>query len=153
MSDPLDLKLNQFFAGKAVRKDLLQRVKRGTNVPSFVLEFLLAKYCATDDPQEIEDGLKVVLKTLQENFVSPDQSNGAQITVQQKGQHTFIDKIQVYYSEKEKRTWARMANFGSGRISIDERFFRDQSERIYEGGIWAECTLAFHPEAHPAASF
>ena len=153
MSDPLDLKLNQLFAGKSVRKDLLQRVKRGTNVPSFVLEFLLAKYCATDDPQEIEDGLKVVLKTLQENFVSPDQSNGAQITVQQKGQHTFIDKIQVYYSEKEKRTWARMANFGSGRISIDERFFRDQSERIYEGGIWAECTLAFHPVEDDDYSF
>ena len=153
MSDPLDQKLNQFFAGKSVRKDLLQRVKRGTNVPSFVLEFLLAKYCATDDPQEVEDGLKVVLKTLQENFVSPDQSNGAQITVQQKGQHTFIDKIQVYYSEKEKRTWARMANFGSGRIAIDERFFREQSERIFEGGIWAECTLAFHPVEDDDYSF
>ena len=82
MSDPLDLKLNQLFAGKSVRKDLLQRVKRGTNVPSFVLEFLLAKYCATDDVQEMEDGLKVVLKTLQENFVSPDQSNGALFILQ-----------------------------------------------------------------------
>lgn len=153
MSDPLDLKLNQLFAGKSVRKDLLQRVKRGTNVPSFVLEFLLAKYCATDDVQEMEDGLKVVLKTLQENFVSPDQSNGAQITVQQKGQHTFIDKIQVYYSEKEKRTWARMANFGSGRIAINENFFKDQSDRIFEGGIWAECTLAFNPVQDDDYSF
>jgi ATP-dependent Lon protease len=153
MSDPLDLKLNQFFIGKSVRKDLLQRVKRGTNVPSFVLEFLLAKFCATDDPQEIEDGLKVVLKTLQDNFVSPDQSNGAQITVQQKGRHTFIDKIQVYYNETEKRTWARMANFGSGRIAINERFFQDQSERIYEGGIWAECTLAFNPTEDDDYSF
>jgi len=153
MSDPLDLKLNQLFAGKSVRKDLLQRVKRGTNVPSFVLEFLLAKYCATDDVQEMEDGLKVVLKTLQENFVSPDQSNGAQITVQQKGQHTFIDKIQVYYSEKEKRTWARMANFGSGRIAINESFFKDQSDRIFEGGIWAECTLAFNPVQDDDYSF
>lgn len=153
MSDSLDLKLNQFFAGKSVRKDLLQRVKRGTNVPSFVLEFLLAKYCATDDPQEIEDGLKVVLKTLHENFVSPDQANGAQITVQQKGRHTFIDKIQVYYSEKEKRTWARMANFGSGRIAINEKFFREQSDRIFEGGIWAECTLAFNPTEDDDYSF
>jgi ATP-dependent Lon protease len=153
MNDSLDLKLNQHFPGKAVRKDLLQRVKRGTNVPSFVLEFLLAKYCASDDVQEIEEGLKVVLSTLQENFVSPDQSNAAQVTVQQKGRFSFIDKIQVYYSEKEKRTWARMANFGSGRIAINEQFYRDQSERIYEGGIWAECTLGFNPTEDDDYSF
>lgn len=153
MPDPLDLKLNQNFLGKAVRKDLLQRVKRGTNVPSFVLEFILAKYCASDDAQEVEDGLKVVLRTLQENFVSPDQSNAAQVMVQQKGRFSFIDKIQVYYSEKEKRTWARMANFGSGRIAINEQFYRDQSERIYEGGIWAECTLGFNPTEDDDYSF
>ena len=55
---PLSTKLNQVFSGRVVRKDLVQRVKKGTNVPTFVLEFLLARYCATDDPDEIEPGCR-----------------------------------------------------------------------------------------------
>ena len=47
--DELDKKLTSVFEGKAVRKDLLHRIKKGTNVPTFVLEFLLARYCASDD--------------------------------------------------------------------------------------------------------
>ncbi len=47
--DELDQKLNATFDGKVLRKDLLHRIKKGTNVPTFVLEFLLAKYCASND--------------------------------------------------------------------------------------------------------
>src|SRR6187549_3791159 len=102
-TDDLDRKLNQTFAGKVVRKDLLLQVKKGTNVPSFVLEFLLARYCASDDPREIQEGLAAVLETIQKNYVRADESNKAQMLVQQKSRHTFIDKIHVRYSEKEKR--------------------------------------------------
>ena len=56
--DILDQKLNEFFPGKVVRKDLVHQIKKAANVPSFVLEFLLSKYCATDDPEEIEAGKK-----------------------------------------------------------------------------------------------
>lgn len=143
--DDLDRKLNETFAGRVVRKDLLQRVKKGTNVPSFVLEFLLSRYCATDDVREIEEGLKVVLETLQASFVGPDESNRAQISVNRDGRKSFIDKIHVTFNEKEKRTWARMENFGSGRIAINERFHQNENDRIYEGGIWAECTVAANP--------
>ena len=55
--DALDQKLLGTFSGKVVRKDLLHRIKKGTNVPTFVLEFLLARYCASDDPAEIKAGL------------------------------------------------------------------------------------------------
>jgi ATP-dependent Lon protease len=48
--DTLDQKLLSVFDGKVVRKDLLHRIKKGTNVPTFVLEFLLARYCASDEP-------------------------------------------------------------------------------------------------------
>ena len=84
-TDSLDRKLNEAFVGRVVRKDLLQRVKKGTNVPSFVLEFLLSRYCATDDAREIEEGLKVVLETLQRSFVGPDEANRAQISVNRDG--------------------------------------------------------------------
>jgi ATP-dependent Lon protease len=144
--DALDKKLNEVFPGKVVRKDLLLQVKKGTNVPSFVLEFLLARYCASDDPREIQEGLAAVLETIQKNYVRPDESNRAQMLVQQKGKHTFIDKIHVRYYEKEKRPWARMENFNSSRIAINERFYRNENDRIFEGGIWAECTVG-HNEA------
>jgi ATP-dependent Lon protease len=139
--DDLDRKLNSVFLGKVVRKDLLLQVKKGTNVPSFVLEFLLARYCASDDPREIQEGMAAVLETIQKNYVRPDESNKAQMLVQGKGKHTFIDKIHVKYSEKEKRPWARMENFNSSRIAINERYYKGENDRIFEGGIWAEVTL------------
>lgn len=141
-TDALDQKLNEVFPGKVVRKDLLLQVKKGTNVPSFVLEFLLARYCASDDPREIQEGMAAVLETIQKNYVRPDESNKAQMIVQQKGKHTFIDKIHVKYFEKEKRPWARMENFNSSRIAINERYYKSENDRIFEGGIWAECTVA-----------
>ena len=140
--DTLDTKLNDVFPGKVVRKDLLLQVKKGTNVPSFVLEFLLARYCASDDPREIQEGLAAVLETIQKNYVRPDESNRAQMLVQQQGKHRFIDKIHVRYNEKEKRPWARMENFNSSRIAINERYYKCENDRIFEGGIWAECTVA-----------
>jgi len=138
--DYLDRKLNEAYAGRVVRKDLLHRIKKGTNVPSFVLEFLLAKYCASDDPDEVEAGIQAVFETLEKNYVRPDESNKAQSTVQQKGKHKFIDKVHVTYKEREKRHWAEMENFGSRRIAIAEKFYRD-NDRLLEGGIWAEVVV------------
>src|SRR5271166_1814620 len=139
--DALDSKLNAAFDGKVVRKDLLHRIKTGTNVPTFVLEFLLARYCASNDAAEIQAGMEAVLSTLQENYVRPDEANAAQSRVAMKGKHKFIDKVHVRYVEKEKRHWASLENFASQRIAIGERFYRD-NERLLEGGIWAEVTIA-----------
>ena len=66
--DVLDKKLNEIFSGKVVRKDLVHQIKKAANVPSFVLEFLLSKYCATDDPDEIKAGSKAVLEVVEKNF-------------------------------------------------------------------------------------
>jgi ATP-dependent Lon protease len=152
-TDALDQKLNDVFPGKVVRKDLLLQVKKGNNVPSFVLEFLLARYCASDDPREIQEGMAAVLETIQKNYVRPDESNKAQMIVQQKGKHTFIDKIHVKYFEKEKRPWARMENFNSSRIGINERYYKSENDRIFEGGIWAECTVAHNDQEEDNYAF
>jgi ATP-dependent Lon protease len=137
----LDEKLNRIFPGCVVRKDLLHQIKKGTNVPSFVLEFLLAKYCATDDPDEIQAGIAAVIETIQKNYVRPDESNRAQSLVQQKGKHKFIDKVHVRYVESEKRHWAELENFNSRRIAINETFYKN-NDRLLEGGIWAEVVVA-----------
>ena len=89
MTDALDDKLNTAFDGKVVRKDLLHRIKKGTNIPTFVLEFLLARYCASDDLAEIQAGMEAVLATLQDNYVRPDEANAAQSKVATEGKHRF----------------------------------------------------------------
>lgn len=139
--DTLDKKLNEVFGGKVVRKDLVHQIKKAANVPSFVLEFLLSKYCATDDPAEIEAGKRAVLEVVESNYVRPDESNRAQSKVQQEGRHKFIDKVHVKYHERERRHWAEMENFGSKRIAINEKFYKE-NEKLLEGGMWAEVTVA-----------
>ena len=143
MMDNLDQKLLGIFDGKVIRKDLLHRIKKGTNVPTFVLEFLLARYCASDEPAEIQAGLEAVLGTLQDNYVRADEANAAQSKVATKGRHRFIDKIHVRYVEKERRHWAALENFNSQRIAIAEKFYRD-NERLLEGGIWGEVTIGYN---------
>src|SRR3954465_13361826 len=101
--DELDRQLTAAFDGKVVRKDLVHRIKKGTNVPTFVLEFLLARYCASDNPAEIGPGSEAVLATRQDNYVRPDEANAAQSMVATKGKHQFIDKVHVRFVEKEKR--------------------------------------------------
>lgn len=141
--DALDKKLAAAFDGKIVRKDLLHRIKKGTNVPTFVLEFLLAKFCASNEDAEIQAGMEAVLATLSDNYVRPDEANAAQSKVATKGKHKFIDKVHVRYVEKEKRHWAALENFASQRIAIPDRFYRD-NQRLLEGGLWAEVTIAFN---------
>lgn len=137
----LDQKLIATFDGKILRKDLLHRIKKGTNVPTFVLEFLLARFCASDDQAEMDVGMEAVLASLHDNYVKPDEANAAQSKVATKGRHRFIDKVHVRYVEKEKRHWASLENFNSQRIAIAEKFYRD-NDRLLEGGIWAEVTLS-----------
>ncbi len=83
--DGLDRLANDAFTGRVVRKDLVRQVKVGANVPVYVLEFLLGKYCASDDPAAIATGLAVVNQTLQENFIRPDESEKAKAELKRKG--------------------------------------------------------------------
>ena len=141
--DELDKKVTGIFNGKVVRKDLLHRIKKGTNVPTFVLEFLLARYCASDDDAEIQGGLEAVLETLNDNYVRANEANKAQSKVATKGKYKFIDKIHVNYVEKDRRHWAALENFDSRRIAISEKFYRD-NDRLLQGGLWCEVTIAYN---------
>jgi ATP-dependent Lon protease len=108
--DVLDDKVTRVFAGKVVRKDLVRKVKVGANVPVFVLEYLLGKYCASSDEMAIRMGLQVVNDTLAENYIRPDEATKAQSLVKEKGRHTFIDKIKVRITDS--LYWAEITNFG-----------------------------------------
>src|SRR2546426_9054438 len=108
--DALDDKVNRLFAGKVVRKDLVRKVKVGANVPVFVLEFLLGKYCASSDEMAIQMGLQVVNETLANNYIRPDESVKAQSKVKENGKYTFIDKVKVRLVDSDY--WGEGANLG-----------------------------------------
>lgn len=136
----LDGKAARVFAGKVVRKDLVRKVKVGANVPVFVLEYLLGKYCATDDAAAIEAGLRVVNTTISSNFVRPDEANKAQSMVKDKGRHTLIDKVKVRYLSEDDKHWAELVNFGHKFVHIPEHFLREY-DRLLMGGIWTQIDI------------
>jgi ATP-dependent Lon protease len=136
----LDRKVASVFAGRVVRKDLVRKVKVGANVPTYVLEYLLGKYCATDDDATIEAGLKLVNTTLADNFVRPDEANKAQSFVRERGKHTIIDKVKVRYLSEDDKYWAEFVNFGHKYVHIPE-FYIQKYDRILMGGIWAQVDL------------
>lgn len=136
----LDRKASSVFAGKVVRKDLVRKIKVGANVPVFVLEYLLGKYCATDDAAAIEAGLRVVNSTLADNFVRPDEANKAQSIVRERGKHTLIDKVKVRYLSDDDKYWAEFVNFGHKYVHIPDRYIREY-DRLLMGGIWAQVEI------------
>lgn len=138
--DALDDKVNRLFAGKVVRKDLVRKVKVGANVPVFVLEFLLGKYCASSDELAIQMGLKVVNDTLANNYIRPDESLKAQSRVKEQGRWSFIDKIKVRLVDSDY--WAEGVNFGNKFLHIQPQYVRDY-ERLLTGGVWAQVDLRF----------
>ena len=90
-----DIKIIENFPGKIVRKDLTTLMKKGANVPTYVLEYLLGMYCATDDEEAIAMGISKIKKILSENYVRPDQSEYIKSKIKENGQYTIIDKITV----------------------------------------------------------
>ena len=140
MDDALDHKVTDIFAGKVVRKDLVRKIKVGVNVPVFVLEYLLGKYCATDDLIAIDAGLRVVNNTLAENFARPEEANKAQARVKEKGRHTFIDKVKVRYLAQDDKYWAELVNFGNKYLHVPDRFVRE-FDRLLMGGVWVQVEI------------
>jgi ATP-dependent Lon protease len=138
--DPLDDKVNRAFAGKVVRKDLVRKVKVGANVPVFVLEYLLGKYCASSDEMAIQMGLQVVNTTLAENYIRPDEAMKAQSKVKEKGRFTFIDKVKVRLVDSDY--WAELVNFGHSNVHIPDHYVRD-FDRLLTGGVWAQVDVKF----------
>ncbi len=149
--DVLDRKLTHTFAGRVVRKDLLHQIKGGENVPSYVLEYLLGKYCASDDEDEIRIGIEAVKETLRTNYFRHDEANKAQAKVEQLGRHRFIDRVEVRFLPSENKYWASMDNFGYTRIHIPADFYR-RFERLLEGGIWAIVDVEFRIDAEKNGS-
>ncbi|WP_283672517.1 protease Lon-related BREX system protein BrxL [Clostridium perfringens] len=141
--DELSIKLNQSFVGKVVRKDLTQKLKQGANVPTYVLEYLLGMYCATDDEESINEGVERVKNILSDNFVRPDEAEKIKSKIREMTRYTVIDKLTVKLNEKRDIYVAEFSNLGLKDIEISSNYVKD-FDKLLGGGIWCIVKLEYY---------
>lgn len=147
----LDALLNEHFAGRVVRKDLTKLIKEGANVPVYVLEYLLGMYCASDDPEIIEQGLQNVKTILAENYVRPDEAEKIKSLARERGSYRVIDRVTVRLNERKDRYEASFSNLGIKDAEISSGIVKD-FEKLLVGGIWVIATLSYYHEEGQASS-
>ncbi|WP_108306482.1 protease Lon-related BREX system protein BrxL [Metalysinibacillus jejuensis] len=142
--DDLDKKLLDHFRGFVVKKDLVRSVKVGANVPVFVLEFLIANSCSTDDDEKIRIGMENVKKVLSEHYVNPEESTLIQSRIRERGRFKIIDKISVELDSKKDVYWAKLQNINIKDGNISDALVK-QHEKLLMGGIWAIVDVEYDP--------
>lgn len=131
----LDSKLNQYYGGKVVRKDLTKLIKEGANVPIYVLEYLLGMYCATDSEDDIQYGIEKVKRVLAENYVRPDEAEKIKSKIREQGNYKIIDKVSAKLNEHADRYEALISNINIKGIVVDDHYIQ-KYEKLLSGGIW-----------------
>lgn len=135
-------KLREVFDGKIVRKDLTKKIKEGSNVPIYVLEFLLGQYCCSDDEDIIEKGVQTVKRILADNFVRPDESQKILAKLRSNGSHTVIDRLTVSLDIKKNRFFAEFSNLGLNNVPVEDEY-PEKYDRLLCGGIWCIVQLEY----------
>jgi ATP-dependent Lon protease len=141
----LDEQLNRSFAGKVVRKDLTKLLKEGANVPVYVLEYLLGMYCASDDDEIIQDGLRTVKKVLSKNYVRPDEAEKIKSKIKERGSFKVIDKVTVRLNERRDVYEALLSNLGIKDAEVSATDVK-RFEKLLVGGIWCIVTVHYYHE-------
>ena len=140
----LDIKLLEHFKGYVVKKDLVRTLKIGANVPVFVLEYLIANSCSTDDEEQIRKGMDNVKKILSEHYVNPEESTLIHSKIREKGRYKIIDKISVELDSKKDMYWAKLQNSNIKNGNISDSLVK-QHEKMLMGGIWAIIDVEYDP--------
>lgn len=138
----LDQKINKFFTGKVVRKDLTQTVKGNAIVPNYVLEYLLGQYCASDQEETINAGIETVKTIIAQHFVHRDEAESIKSKIREKGTHRIIDKISVKLNDKEDRYEARFTNLGLNYVPISDHIVKSNPKLLSEG-VWSLINMAY----------
>lgn len=141
----LDHKLLEHFRGYVVKKDLVRMVKVGANVPVFVLEYLIANSCSTDDEEKIKEGMENVKKILSEHYVNPEESSLIHSKIREKGRFKIIDKISVKLDSKKDIYWAQLQNSNINNGNIRDGLVKEH-EKMLMGGIWAIIDVEYDPD-------
>lgn len=141
LQDDLNEKLKHYFDGKIVRKDLTKRVKEGANVPVYVLEYLLGKYCSQDD-ELVEQGVQTVKDILANNYVRPDEAQKILSKLREYGSYSVIDVVTVKLDYQSDTYYATFSNLGLKDIAINPEI-PQRYERLLGGNLWCMVSLEY----------
>jgi len=126
-----------------VRKDLTNLVKGNAVVPTYVLEYLLGQYCATDDEDTIKEGVETVKNIIAKHFVHRDEAQLIKSTVRESGSHRIIDKVMVQLNDKRDVYEASFANLGLNKVVIGDDYVKNHPKLLGGGGVWCIATLGY----------
>ena len=138
----LDAKINEHFAGFVVRKDLVKAVKGNAIVPSYVLEYLLGQYCATDDEASIQTGIETVKEILHRHYVHRNEAGLIRSNIREKGRGKVIDKVSVALNEKTDSYEASFANLGIKKVLVDSDTVK-KNQKMLVSGVWSIADLEY----------
>lgn len=132
---PMDQKVSDHFPGLVVRKDLVKAVKGNAIVPSYVLEYLLGQYCATNDEASIETGIQTVKEILARHYVHRNEAGLIRSTIREKGRHKVIDKVSVSLNDDRDVYEAEFSNLGIKKVLIESHVVK-KHQKLLVGGVW-----------------
>lgn len=139
----LQQKVMDAFIGKVVRKDLAFLVKGGLPVPTYVLEYLLGQYCASDDEEIIGEGLEKVKQVIQNNYVHRADAESVKGLIRENGKHRIIDKVTVVLNEKNDEYHATFSNLGLTGVPIATDYVRKNPKLLSGNGVWCIVTIGY----------
>ena len=144
----LDRKINHHFAGVVVRKDLVKAVKGNAIVPTYVLEYLLGQYAASDDEATIQAGIDAVRQILADHYVHRNQSELVKSTIRERGRHKIIDKVTVTLNDKDDVYEATFANLGIKQVVVEPATITAHP-KLLVGGVWCICDIEYLHSDNP----
>jgi ATP-dependent Lon protease len=137
-----DDKINERFPGLVVRKDLVKAVKGNAIVPSYVLEFLLGQYCATNDEASIQSGIETVKEILRKHYVHRNEAGLVRSNIREKGRWKVIDKIGVDLNTDKDAYEATFANLGIKKVIIDSGTVKAHPKLLVTG-VWCIADIEY----------
>jgi ATP-dependent Lon protease len=140
--DQLDKLAASVFDGYLVRKDLVRRYSRQYPVPTYVVEFLLGRYCASVDESEIAEGLEIVEKQLKDRTVRTGEEELFKARARETGSVKIIDLVKARLDAKNDCYVAELPSLVLRDVRIDDELVRD-NERMLTDGFYAEVTLSY----------
>ena len=139
----LQKKILSAFQGMVVRKDLAFLVKGGLPVPTYVLEYLLAQYCACDNEQVIEEGVDRVKEIIRDNYVHRAEAEAVKGRIREAGRHRIIDKVTVVLNERADEYQATFANLGLSGVPIATQYVKANPKLLSGNGVWCIVTIGY----------
>jgi ATP-dependent Lon protease len=140
--DNIDTKAASLLSGYLVRKDLVRTFSRQFPVPTYVVEFMLGRYCASVDQDEIDEGLEIVERQLKDRTVKAGEEELFKSRAREKGQIKIIDLITARLDAKTDSYLATIPSLRLNDVRIDAELV-SQHERMLTGGFYAELTIVY----------